>query len=175
MRRTLFIFVILCFSCFPALSAPPESINLRRTVVVDVVERTKDAVVYVSTTKLISERFGPFGDPFFQQFEMPNAPKVPVGSLGSGFIVHPDGYVVTNHHVVDRARQITVELLDGRKLPADLISSDPEADLAILKIRSDKPLPTLQLGDGHRGGQSIGVQPHRQHRNHLSAPSRSEG
>jgi serine protease Do len=114
---------------------------------VDVVERTKDAVVYVSTTKLISERFGPFGDPFFQQFEMPNAPKVPVGSLGSGFIVHPDGYVVTNHHVVDRARQITVELLDGRKLPADLISSDPEADLAILKIHSDKPLPTLELGD----------------------------
>jgi S1-C subfamily serine protease len=78
---------------------------------------------------------------------MPNGQRVQATSLGSGFIVQADGYVVTNNHVVDRARQITVELLDGRKLPADLISSDPEVDLAILKIHSDKPLPTLQLGD----------------------------
>jgi S1-C subfamily serine protease len=130
-----------------ALADPPETVNLRRTVVVDVVERTKDAVVYISTTKLISERFGPFADPFFQQFGVPDQERVPVGSLGSGFIVHPDGYVVTNHHVIDRARQITVELLDGRKMPAELISSDPEVDLAILKIHSDKPLPTLELGN----------------------------
>ena len=73
--------------------------------------------------------------------------KVPANSLGSGFIIHRDGYVVTNNHVIDRARQITVELLDGRKLPADLISADAEADLAILHIHSDKPLPTLELGD----------------------------
>jgi serine protease Do len=147
MQRICSILFILAFCTFPALCAPPDTVNLRRTVVVDVVERTKDAVVYVSTTKLISERFGPFADPFFQQFGVPDATRVPVGSLGSGFIVHPDGYVVTNYHVVDRARQITVELLDGRKLPAELISSDPEADLAVLKIHSDKPLPTLQLGD----------------------------
>src|SRR5205807_10398279 len=56
-------------------------------------------------------------------------------------------YVVTNNHVIDRARQITVELADGRKLPADLLSSDGEADLALLKIHSDKPLPALELGD----------------------------
>jgi serine protease Do len=144
MRPASIWFLLMSLSA-PALAAPPDAINLRRTVIVDVVQRTKDAVVYISTTKIISERFAPFGDPLFQQF-MPEA-KERVGSLGSGFIVHPDGYVVTNHHVVDRARQITVELLDGRKLPADLISSDPEADLAILKIHSDKPLPYLQLGD----------------------------
>jgi len=145
MRRASPIVLILCF-CLPALSAPPDTVNLRRTVIVDVVERTKDAVVYVSTTKIISERFG-FGGPFFQQFGIPNGQRIQATSLGSGFIAQADGYVVTNHHVVDRARQITVELLDGRKLPADLISSDPEADLAILKIHSDKPLPALQLGD----------------------------
>jgi serine protease Do len=147
MRREILIIGFLALSVLPAFADPPEEVNLRRTVVVDVVERTKDAVVYVSTTKLISERFGPFANPFFDQFTGGEVQRVPVGSLGSGFIVHRDGYVVTNNHVIDRAREITVELLDGRKLPAELISSDPEADLAILKIKSDKPLPTLKLGD----------------------------
>src|SRR5205085_5154128 len=53
----------------------------------------------------------------------------------------------TNNHVIDRARRITVELSDGRKLPAELISADADADLAVLKISSDKPFPTLELGD----------------------------
>ena len=132
----------------PALrAAPPDSVNLRRTIVVDVAERTKDAVVYVSTKKLISQRFSPFGDdPMFRQFDFGEIRKIPAGSLGSGFIVHPDGYIVTNNHVIDRAREIQVELLDGRKLPADLISADQEADLAVLRIHADKPLPTISLG-----------------------------
>jgi serine protease Do len=149
--KRLILAVIACASAMvitTSRAAPPESVNLRRTIVVDVAERTKDAVVYISTRKIISQRFSPFGDPFFDQFMGPESVRrVPAGSLGSGFIVHPDGYIVTNNHVVDRARQIEVELLDGRKLPADLVSSDPEADLAILKINSDKPLPTLELGD----------------------------
>jgi len=127
--------------------APPE-INLRRTVVVDVVERVKPAVVNISTTKLVDRRIGGFGDdPFWQQFDFGQVRKVPASSLGSGFIIHSDGYVVTNNHVVDRARRITVELADGRKLPAELISSDAEADLAMLKIADDKPFPALPLGD----------------------------
>jgi serine protease Do len=147
-RIPLILLASLSLARSSLCAAPPESVNLRRTVVVDVAERTKDAVVYISTRKIISQRFSPFGDPFFDQFMGPDSVRrVPAGSLGSGFIVHPDGYIVTNNHVVDRARQIEVELLDGRKLPADLISTDPEADLAILKIKSDKPLPTLELGD----------------------------
>jgi serine protease Do len=126
----------------------PESINLRRTVTVEVVEKTKDAVVNISATKLISKRISPFGnDPFWQLFEGGQLVQVPANSLGSGFIIHRDGYVVTNNHVIDRARQITVELADGRKLPAGLISSDADADLAVLKISSDHPFPTLALGD----------------------------
>lgn len=131
------------------LSSPPPAaragaVNLRRTVTVEVVEKTKDAVVYISTTKLVERRASPFGDPFWQ---FDRVVKVPANSLGSGFIIHRDGYVVTNNHVIDRARQITVELLDGRKLPADLISADADADLAILRIHSKKPFPTLELGD----------------------------
>lgn len=127
-----------------------EGINLRRTVTVDVVAKTKDAVVNVSTTKTIARRINRFGnDLFWQQFDIGQIARVPANSLGSGFIIHRDGYVVTNNHVIDRARQITVELADGRKLPAELLSSDSEADLALLKITDPdgRPFPVLQLGD----------------------------
>ncbi len=145
------ILLILPASNFAKESSPPTQsgiINLRKTVTVSVVQKTKDAVVNISTTKIVSKRISPFGDdPFFRQFDIGSIVQVPANSLGSGFIVHRDGYVVTNNHVIDQARQINVELADGRKLPATLISSDAEADLAILKITSDKPLPTLELGD----------------------------
>ena len=131
-----------------AVADVPEGINLRRTVTVEVVEKTKDAVVNIAATKLISKRISPFGnDPFLPLFGGGQVVRVPANALGSGFIIHRDGYVVTNNHVIDRARQITVELADGRKLPAELISSDPDADLAVLKISSDHPFPTLALGD----------------------------
>jgi serine protease Do len=116
----------------------PPTINLRRTVAVQVVEKTKNAVVNISTTKTML-------DPYWRQFNQ--LVLVPANSLGSGFIIHKDGYVVTNNHVIDRARQITVELADGRKLPAELLNTDPDADLALLRIHADGPLPTLELGE----------------------------
>src|SRR6476620_670568 len=134
----------------PPRAPDPPTINLRRTVTVDVVRRTKDAVVYISTTKLVTQRMSPFPDDMFlRDFDLGigRIVKVPQSALGSGFIIHPDGYVVTNNHVIDRARQISVELADGRTLPAEMISADAEADLAILKITSEQPLPTLELGD----------------------------
>jgi serine protease Do len=142
--------LLIALSCQAAPAAEPAPTNLRRTVVVDVAERTKHSVVYISTRKLVSQRINAFGgDPFFEKFfDFGDRMRVvPGGSLGSGFIVHPDGYIVTNNHVVDRARQIEVELLDGGKLPADLVSADPESDLAVLKINTDKPLPAVELGD----------------------------
>lgn len=126
-----------------ATTSPAMELNLRRTVTVDVVSKTKDAVVYISTSKII--RTSPFGDdPFFRQFMQQD---VQVNSLGSGFIVHEDGYVVTNNHVIDRAREIQVEMPDGPKLTAELVAADPDADLAILKVKSENPLPKLELGD----------------------------
>ncbi|HZZ44221.1 MAG TPA: trypsin-like peptidase domain-containing protein [Tepidisphaeraceae bacterium] len=146
MRLSLTLFTLL-FSA-SALAEAPEPINLRHTVTVEVVQRTKDAIVNVSTSSLavrrVVQRFGPspFQDMFGSQLM-----QVPVNSLGSGFIIHADGYVVTNNHVIDRAREITVELADGRKMKADLVSADPDADLAVLHIHADKPLPVLQLGE----------------------------
>jgi serine protease Do len=131
----------------PAATTRPD-INLRHTVTVDVVRKTQDAVVNISATRTITRRMSPFGaDPFWQHFDVGDVVRVPSDSLGSGFLVHEDGYVVTNHHVVDRARQIHVELVDGRKLPAELVSSDADADLAILKVADADPLPRLELAD----------------------------
>src|SRR5579862_5095891 len=143
--KTIFVSLIAVGFLASALRAdPPEAVNLRHTVVVEVVSKTKSAVVNISTTKLV--HVNPFGNnPFFQQYDF--GASALANTLGSGFIVHEDGYVVTNNHVIDRAREIIVELADGRKLPANLISADPDADLAILKISDKNPFPYLQLGD----------------------------
>jgi serine protease Do len=126
-------------------AASAGGINLRRTVTVEVVQKTKDAVVNISAKKLVAEHVRV--NEFFQTFDTGQVVHVPANSLGSGFIVHRDGYVVTNNHVIDHARQISVELADGRTLPADVVGADPDADLAVLRIHSATPLPTLAMGD----------------------------
>ncbi len=76
------------------------------------------------------------------------APARPHGmSLGSGFIIDPSGYVVTNNHVVEHADKVEVTLTDKRKLPAKIVGTDVKTDLALLKVESDKPLPSVSWGD----------------------------
>lgn len=132
-----------------ALAQDDLGINLRRTVTVAVVEKVKGSVVNISATKLVSQRVGFGFNPLFEQFDLGQTRVVPANSLGSGFIIHEEGYLVTNNHVIDRAREIRVELADGRKLPAELISADPEADLAVLKLTGadSDAFPALELGD----------------------------
>src|SRR5579871_47486 len=76
----------------------------------------------------------------------PNAPRH-VTSLGSGFIIDPTGYVVTNNHVIENSDQITVTLNDGEILPAKVIGRDSKTDLALLKVNPRKPLPVAHFGD----------------------------
>jgi Do/DeqQ family serine protease len=86
-----------------------------------------------------------FGDPFGpgRRRQMPERRQ---GGLGSGVIVRPDGYILTNHHVVDGAEQVNVELTDGRSFKAKVVGSDQPSDLAVLKIEGTN-LQTLTLGD----------------------------
>ena len=73
-----------------------------------------------------------------------------VGSRGSGFIIDSQGYILTAQHVVDKAKEIEVRLADAQRLPARLVAADGQLDLAILKVTSDRPLPTLPLGDSDK-------------------------
>lgn len=89
---------------------------------------------------------------FFKQFKknMPNAPQKPQPTLaqGSGFFISPDGFVVTNNHVVEDAEDITVTLEDGTKYPATLIGSDPRTDVALIKVKADgKTFPFVKFTD----------------------------
>jgi serine protease Do len=81
----------------------------------------------------------------------------PTVGKGSGFIVDPEGYVVTNNHVVGRADRVTVELADGRKLPGKVVGADPQTDIALLKVEAGAPLPFVSFGnsDGLRVGEWV--------------------
>jgi serine protease Do len=90
-------------------------------------------------------QFGPFGNPFGGQFGMRPQPRVEHG-LGSGAIISPDGYIVTNNHVIDGATDINVTMSDRRILPAKLVGADPLTDLAVIKVNATG-LPSVPWGD----------------------------
>jgi serine protease Do len=89
----------------------------------------------------------PLGD-LFKNFLGPNANKPQhVTSLGSGFIIDPGGFIVTNNHVIENSDQITVTFNDGTTLPAKVVGRDEKTDLALLKVNPKKPLPATHFGD----------------------------
>jgi len=114
----------------------------------DAVTRAAPAVANLYTTKVVNKNAKPlFEDPQFRHFFGNNAPKQKrmESSLGSAVIMSPEGYLLTNNHVVTGADQIVVALKDGRETLARVIGSDPETDLAVLKIDL-KNLPAITIG-----------------------------
>ena len=81
--------------------------------------------------------------------QMPQQQERPVEARGSGFIINPDGLIVTNNHVIRDARRITVTLDDGQTLPATVVGADPRTDIALLKIDAHHSLPYVQLGNSN--------------------------
>lgn len=122
---------------------------------VEISKAATAAVVNISTVQSDSGDGPGFHHPpdfrhfFNEPFDKPDASPRPQRSMGSGVIVDPNGIIVTNHHVVLRAREIKVQLKDRRAFAARILGSDPKSDLAVLKIDADR-LPTIPWGDSDR-------------------------
>ena len=132
----------------PADNLPrPSSFNMAAEIAMP-------SVVNVFTSKEVRMPSHPlFDDPVFQRFFGERFESRPrrTSSLGSGVIVSPEGYILTNHHVVEAASEIQVALLDGRSAKARNIGSDPESDLAVLKIDMEN-LPSIKFGQSDQAG-----------------------
>lgn len=140
----------------PASTATPVTTNSGPSGLTnsfaDVVDRVAPAVVTIHSARRVrAPRQHPFfDDPRFREFfglpRTPQSQQPRVRGLGSGVIVSGEGYILTNHHVIDGAEEVTVGLSDGRSFPTKVVGSDPPSDLAVLKIDQSN-LPVLNMGD----------------------------
>jgi serine protease Do len=119
----------------------------RRTPVVEVFEQCRDAVVNISTARVVRMR-SLYGSPLDDIFDFgpPRARDQRIQSVGSGVVVHESGYILTNAHVVSQASDVQVTFADKHTLPAEVVAVDPEHDLAVLKVSAPRPLKAQKLG-----------------------------
>lgn len=134
--------------------ARPESLA-------DLAEQISPSVVNITTTTVIEGRTGPQGivpegspfEDFFRDFQDRNGngnrPRR-TSALGSGFVISEDGYVVTNNHVIEGADEILIEFYSGEELPAKVVGTDKNTDIALLKVETDKPLAFVSFGDSDK-------------------------
>src|SRR6184192_4205746 len=121
-----------------------------------VADRVTPAVVHVSTVpkkgaggpaEEAPERFKEFfGEEFYERY-FRRRPREDARATGSGVLVDPKGYILTNNHVIENAQEIIVRLSDQRKFTAKLVGRDPKSDIAVLKVDAPRPLPAAELGD----------------------------
>ncbi|GAA5158626.1 trypsin-like peptidase domain-containing protein [Viridibacterium curvum] len=130
------------------LSAPPSTASaaLPATGYAQAAQAALPAVVPIFTSKAIKQQRHPFlDDPLFRHFfgERPDSGTRRASGLGSGVIVSPDGYILTNNHVVEAADEIEISLPDNSRRMARIIGRDPDSDLAVLRVDVDRPLPAI--------------------------------
>ena len=148
----------------PAFARGPDSLA-------DLADCVTDAVVNISATQTLDEKHvsnGPQLEPgtpfddlfeeFFRRHQQQGGREAPEAkprerksnSLGSGFIIDPSGIIITNNHVIADANEVTVILTDGQKLKAEVIGKDEKVDVAVLRVKPDKPLKAVKFGDSEK-------------------------
>ncbi|MBO6854761.1 MAG: Do family serine endopeptidase [Marivivens sp.] len=141
----------------------PAGAQERPASFAELAERVSPAVVNITTSTMVAGRTGPQGivpegspfEDFFRDFD--DAPGQPRRSsaLGSGFVISADGYVVTNNHVIEGADEILIEFFSGDELPAEVIGTDPNTDIALLKVEAEA-LTYVEFGDSDGMGSRVG-------------------
>src|SRR5881628_1826937 len=159
--KTRLVLLLVLLSVLPAHAQPrtPPTIDPRALLhameeaFTTAADRVTPAVVNVSTVprkqpaEEAPERFREFfGEEFYERF-FRRRPREDARATGSGVLVDPKGYILTNNHVIENAQDITVRLSDGRKFTAKLVGRDPKTDLAVLKVDAPALLPVAELGD----------------------------
>ena len=157
-KLLLSLTVVLVLAAAPAL-AQTESSSPQTLVVIPsfapIVEKAEPAVVFIETTVTIKgraprlNRGNPAPEDFFDFFGGPQR-DFKVNPQGSGFIFDPEGYIITNNHVIEDAEKITVKLSGGEKIEAEVIGRDPKIDVALLKLKKKGTYPYLTLGDSSK-------------------------
>lgn len=142
-RAAAFLYLSLTLLSSAARAEDPKlrtSGNPRRTQTVEVVDRVKASVVNIHSERTVTDARD------FERNHDISRTQQRVNGMGTGIVIDPRGYLVTNHHVVDDVQLLRVRLHDGTTMPARVIARDPEQDLAVIKIDPPKPLPVIPLG-----------------------------
>lgn len=152
---SLAFIVIYAGTAFGQVTPPPMSVTDRMSAsFASVAKSVEPAVVSIdaksSGPEISAKATTPSDSDDVLELFRRQFPSRPVYAVGSGFIVDPSGYIITNKHVIARASRITVRLDSGEELSAKVIGSDDETDIAVLKVDFDKPLPFLKFGDSEK-------------------------
>ena len=164
----LFIFTLIAIAPLPAAELPSDSITALRQIgkaFASVSEKASPAVVSIRAEKVVTQQYltmpdwpfgDPFGDDFFDRFfqrqmprSQPRQRKILQPAQGSGFIISNDGYILTNNHLVGEAEKVWVKIGDSPEIKADVIGTDPDTDVAVIKIKKNN-LPYLELADSDK-------------------------
>jgi len=152
------------------VQATPVFAQERPATFADLAEMVSPSVVNITTSTVVAGRTGPQGvvpegspfEDFFNDLENdPRGESRRSSALGSGFVISDDGFIVTNNHVIEGADEILIEFFPGEGQPeefleATLVGTDPNTDIAVLKVEYDTPLQFVQFGDSNGDGSSVG-------------------
>lgn len=151
--------VLLAVLALAFLLVQPLGALAQQASLAPLAEKISPSVVNITTSTVVAGRTGPQGivpegspfEDFFRDFQDRNngegeRPRKS-SALGSGFVISEDGYVVTNNHVIDGADEILIEFFNGEELKAEVIGTDPNTDIALLKVEAEGPLPFVSFGD----------------------------
>jgi len=153
------VLILAGFSAGRLATAAPKMVPVSFS---EIAATVAPAVVNISTVRIIQSPFSGhqnmFSDPYMQEFfehffgpqMYREVPPQKSTSLGSGVIVDPEGFILTNNHVVEKAAEILVKLKDGKEYKAEIVGTDPKTDLAVLKLQGRKQWPYAALGDSEK-------------------------